>query len=286
MASTLEDHLSNLLHDNPVGMACTVAIVAVLLFLVMRLASPSKPKVFLDPQQFQPLALGRIDTLTHNTKKFVFKLPDPRMRVGLPTGQHITFFAKDSDGKDVYRPYTPVTDDDTPGAVEFVIKLYDQGKMSQVLAKMKVGDTMLMKGPRGRFTYSRNMKRAFGMIAGGTGVTPCYQVACAILKDPKDTTKISLVFGNLSEDDILLRKELDELEQQHPGRFKAYHVLNKAPDGWEGGVGFITKDVLRSRLPPAAPDVMVLRCGPKPMNDAMKGYLDDLGYSEDAQFEF
>jgi hypothetical protein len=162
MASSLEEHLSDLLHDNPLGMAAAVAVLAVLLLLVMRLAAPGKPKTFLDPQQFQPLTLSRIDTLTHNTKRFVFKLPDPRMRVGLPTGQHITFLAKDSDGKDVYRPYTPVTDDDTPGAVEFVIKLYEQGKMSQVLSKMGVGDAMLMKGPRGRFSYKRNMKRAFG----------------------------------------------------------------------------------------------------------------------------
>ncbi|KIZ01915.1 hypothetical protein MNEG_6047 [Monoraphidium neglectum] len=269
MASSLEEHLSDLLHDNPLGMAAAVAVLAVLLLLVMRLAAPGKPKTFLDPQQFQPLTLSRIDTLTHNTKRFVFKLPDPRMRVGLPTGQHITFLAKDSDGKDVYRPYTPVTDDDTPGAVEFVIKLYEQGKMSQVLSKMGVGDAMLMKGPRGRFSYKRNMKRAF-----------------AILKDPADTTKVSVVFGNLSEEDILLRRELEELEQQHPGRFKVYHVLNKAPEGWQGGVGFISKDTLQQRLPPPADDVMVLRCGPKPMNDAMKGYLDALGYAEDAQFEF
>jgi cytochrome-b5 reductase len=39
-------------------------------------------------------------------------------------------------------------------------------------------------------------------------------------------------------------------------------------------------------MPAPAPDVMVLRCGPKPMNDAMKGYLDAIGYGEDAQFEF
>jgi len=55
-----------------------------------------------------------------------------------------------------------VTDDDTLGAVEFVIKVYPQGKMTQVMDKMKVGDTMLMKGPRGRFQYQRNMKRAIG----------------------------------------------------------------------------------------------------------------------------
>lgn len=60
------------------------------------------------------------------------------------------------------RPYTPVTDDDTPGRVEFVIKVYPSGKMTQIMDKMKVGDSMLMKGPRGRFQYTRNMKRAIG----------------------------------------------------------------------------------------------------------------------------
>lgn len=63
-----------------------------------------------------------------------------------------------------YRPYTPVTDDDTLGRVEFVIKVYPGGKMTQIMDKMKVGDSMLMKGPRGRFQYSRNMKRAIGEL--------------------------------------------------------------------------------------------------------------------------
>lgn len=65
------------------------------------------------------------------------------------------------------RPYTPVTDDDTPGRVEFVIKVYPSGKMTQVMDKMKVGDSMLMKGPRGRFQYTRNMKRAIGECEHG-----------------------------------------------------------------------------------------------------------------------
>lgn len=44
-------------------------------------------------------------------------------------------------------------------------------KTPQVLAKMKVGDVMQMKGPRGRFSYTRNMKRAIGACyyTGGSG---------------------------------------------------------------------------------------------------------------------
>ncbi len=58
------------------------------------------------------------------------------------------------------------------------------------------------------------------MLAGGTGVTPMYQVAVAILKDPKDTTLLSLIFANVSEDDILIRQQLDALVQAYPTRFK------------------------------------------------------------------
>jgi NAD(P)H-flavin reductase len=35
-----------------------------------------------------------------------------------------------------------------------------------------------------------------GMVAGGTGITPMLQIASAILKDPKDNTKIKLLFAN------------------------------------------------------------------------------------------
>jgi cytochrome-b5 reductase len=73
------------------------------------------------------------------------------------------------------------------------------------------------------------------MIAGGTGVTPMYQVAAAILKDPHDTTRISLLFGNLTADDILIKQELDALAAAHPKRFSVFYVLNSPPANWTGG---------------------------------------------------
>lgn len=124
------------------------------------------------------------------------------------------------------------------------------------------------------------------MIAGGTGITPMYQVAAAILKDPKDTTQISVLFGNLTVDDILIQQELEQLAAQHPGRFKVHYVLNTPPAKWSGGQGFISKAMIQQHLPEAAADAMVLSCGPKPMVDAMKAYLDELGHAEDNQFAF
>lgn len=52
-------------------------------------------------------------------------------------------------------------------------------------------------------------------IAGGTGITPMLQVASEVLKNPDDKTEVSLIFGNLTEDDILLRKHIDQLAKSH-----------------------------------------------------------------------
>lgn len=60
------------------------------------------------------------------------------------------------------RSYTPVTGDETPGQVTFVIKVYkagvhpkfpEGGKMSQHLDSLDIGDTIDMKGPKGHMSY-------------------------------------------------------------------------------------------------------------------------------------
>ena len=101
-------------------------------------------------------------TLTRWCAPFRFGLPTKNTLLGLPIGQHITFKAKDDDAKDFFRPYTPTTDDDTPGHVDFVIKVYPEGKMSQHLDKMEVGQAMLFKGPKGRYQYQQGSLRAIG----------------------------------------------------------------------------------------------------------------------------
>ena len=51
--------------------------------------------------------------------------------------------------------------------------------------------------------------KKLGMIAGGTGITPMLQIAASILDDPSDTTQVSLLYANQTEDDILVREMLD-----------------------------------------------------------------------------
>ena len=53
------------------------------------------------------------------------------------------------------------------------------------------------------------------------------QVIKKALADPADKTKLTLLFGNISADDILLKPELDALAKQHANRFVVHYTLDK-----------------------------------------------------------
>ncbi|KAK9156493.1 hypothetical protein Scep_003067 [Stephania cephalantha] len=245
-----------------------------------------KPKGSLDPDRFKDFQLVKRTQLSHNVAKFRFSLPTPTSVLGLPIGQHMSCRGKDALGEQVIKPYTPTTLDSDVGFFDLVIKMYPQGRMSHHFREMRVGDYLAVKGPKGRFRYQQGQVRAFGMLAGGSGITPMFQVARAILEDPKDSTKLDLIYANVTFEDILLKEELDTLSSNYPGRFKVYYVLNQPPEGWNGGVGFVSKEMIQEHCPAPADDIKVLRCGPPPMNKAMAAHLDALGYSSEMQFQF
>eukprot|EP00276_Gloeochaete_wittrockiana_P006238 CAMPEP_0184656218 /NCGR_PEP_ID=MMETSP0308-20130426/15984_1 /TAXON_ID=38269 /ORGANISM="Gloeochaete witrockiana, Strain SAG 46.84" /LENGTH=275 /DNA_ID=CAMNT_0027093219 /DNA_START=141 /DNA_END=968 /DNA_ORIENTATION=- len=234
-----------------------------------------------EPRQF-PLVEKIV--LTHNTRLFRFGLPRPDMPLGLPIGQHISLSAN-IEGKDISRPYTPTTLDEDLGHFDLVVKVYEKGQMTQYLDQMAIGNTIGVKGPKGRFQFKHNMKKSFGMIAGGTGITPCLQVVQAVLKDPLDTTEIRLIFANVSADDILLKSTLDKLAAEH-SNFKVYYVVNQAPEGWTGGVGFVSEDLIREFCFPPSEDTMMMLCGPPGMMKAMQGHLDTIGFTKEMIFKF
>ncbi|KAK9715872.1 hypothetical protein RND81_06G195600 [Saponaria officinalis] len=246
----------------------------------------SKNKGSLDPEKFKEFKLVKKTQLSHNVAKFTFALPTPTSVLGLPIGQHISCRGKDSQGEEVMKAYTPTTLDCDVGRFELVIKMYPQGRMSHHFREMRVGDYLSVKGPKGRFKYQPGQVRAFGMLAGGSGITPMYQVSRAILENPKDQTKVHLIYANVTYDDILLKEELDHLAKTYPDRFSVYYVLNQPPEGWKGGVGFVSKEMIKEHCPLPAADIQILRCGPPPMNKAMAAHLEELGYAPEMQFQF
>nr|KYP31503.1 Nitrate reductase [NADH] 2 [Cajanus cajan] len=93
-------------------------------------------------------------------------------------------------------------------------------------------------------------------------------VAQAILKDPEDRTQMHVVYANRTEDDILLREELDAWAREHCDSFKLC-------------VGLITETIMREHLPQPSgeEETLALTCGPPPMIQfAVQPNLEKMGY--------
>jgi cytochrome-b5 reductase len=118
------------------------------------------------------------------------------------------------------------------------------------MASLIVGQSIKVKGPKGAMVYAPNMVKRFGMIAGGTGITPMLQIIRAIIRGRPtgDVTEIDLIFANVGVEDILLREDLDQLAKEDKG-FRVRYVLNNPPEKWDGGVGFVTPEMIQVWLP-------------------------------------
>ena len=101
-----------------------------------------------------------------------------------------------------------------------------------------------------------------GLIAGGSGITPCLQVATALLELDR-TLSISLLYANQTAEDILCQEEIDALCKDN--RFKVWYTVDRPTDDWKYSVGFINEEMCREHLPLPSDDTFIFMCGPPPM---------------------
>lgn len=102
--------------------------------------------------------------------------------------------------------------------------------MSKHIGTLKVGDELALMGPIGHFRYSpEDLSRldSIAMIAGGTGITPVYQILQYLMGLPRGKTKIMLIYANESYEDILLREELETWAKNNPQRLEIVFLLKK-----------------------------------------------------------
>jgi len=126
----------------------------------------------------------------------------------------------------------------------------------------------------------------------------CYKLLKKILSNPADRTNISLIFANHTEEDIILRNQLDDLASTHKN-FKVHYVLSRPSNNWSGDSGFVSRKIVQSYIAPPSDSVLVYICGPpkfvetvsgplgeKGVQGELSGILKELGYNKDIVFKF
>ena len=184
------------------------------------------------------------------------------------------------DGALVSKPYTLRSNPKDALGTEnnsyiLTIKLTNPSYASDFILKTwKEGDRIDISGPLGDFYYQelRDAKHVVA-IAGGSGITPFYSMAAAIVDGVEDFD-MTILYGSRTAEGILLKKEIEELAARSGGRIKVVHILSdEKADGYEHG--FITAELIRKYAPEG--DYSVFMCGPKAMYTFEENEMKKLG---------
>ncbi|GMG31729.1 unnamed protein product [Ambrosiozyma monospora] len=252
----------------------TVAILAV--FLTGQFLYARSKKFVLSADKFQKYELLDKTIISRNSAIYRFALKNEDSRLNIPVGQHLACKVRVADDE-LIRYYTPISNQFDEGFFDILVKSYKDGKVSKKFASLTPGQFVEFKGPVGRISYQPNIAEEIIMIAGGSGITPMLQVIGAIITTPEDRTKVKLIYANETENDILLKDELDEFSGKYPG-FDVEYVLNDPPEKWNAYIGHITKELLEKLLPAPSPKRKIFICGPMEMKKNLLKYTEELGW--------
>ncbi|KAI7847054.1 Oxidoreductase, molybdopterin-binding domain-containing protein [Circinella umbellata] len=258
--------------------------------------SQKKMPPFLNPKQWKQMVLDTKEYLSPSIRifRFVFDEATQQQDFGLPIGHHVYLklpqeqTSRDAPVKTRMRAYTPSRCG--PGFVEFLIKIYfpegntPGGAFTQLLDKLRVGETIDVKGPLGEYEYQgegnyslmrqpSQHTKYICMIAGGTGITPMWQIIDALRHD-REPPHVSLIYCVRTIQDLVLSKEIEQVQQMiGPKKFHIRYILSQKPnDEWQQGVGRLNLKELQDHMFPHENDSsneekMVLLCGGQAMID-------------------
>jgi cytochrome-b5 reductase len=130
----------------------------------------------------------------------------------IPLGFHINVKVV-VEGMVCVRRYTPVhlpalSPIGATPVIDLLVKVYPDGVVSSRIGALRIGDTLDMSTAEGSFNLDELMDDKIGMVAGGTGITPMVDI---LVKRHAQRRHAALLFCNHTEEDILLRSDLDKL---------------------------------------------------------------------------
>lgn len=221
-------------------------------------------KSALHDEQFRPFRFAARKQITPDTFIFRFLLPEGCVFGLRHPGHHVMFRAVIG-GKEVERPYTPVSLLHQRDHVDFVIKVYESGKMTQHINSLRAGSTIEMRGPRGAFSFEAGVVhvgprkapvKELAMVSAGSGITPMLQILRMALLDTAHPVNLTLLFANRTREHIICKAELDKLREAKSDVLRVTYVVSTSTEGdgeHDDTVhGRIDQPMLAKYLPPVS----------------------------------
>jgi len=146
---------------------------------------------------------------TLTTRIFRFSLGNPRAILGHSAGQHLVVRGV-MEGEAVTRQLSILSSPGQRGEFRLCVKLYKEGKLSQIMADWKEGSKVQCRGPFGAFKYQPNSCTRIVMLAQGTGLVPFIPILEQVLGDQEEEGKVRLVYSASNWEEVLCQEEINE----------------------------------------------------------------------------
>ncbi len=150
------------------------------------------------------------------------------------------------------------------------------GRFTDELSRLKVGDSVFVRGPYGSFTFDERKYPDAVFLAGGIGITPFMSIFY-YAADKHLANKLTLIFSNKTLEQTPFLAELENLQTLNPN-FKAVLALTKT---LEPPAPFVTGQIDQALIQQSIGGDFRVKtffiCGPQPFSEAMIRILKSSG---------
>jgi ring-1,2-phenylacetyl-CoA epoxidase subunit PaaE len=225
---------------------------------------------------FHKLSVKSINRETEKSISIAFNLPENlKETFSFSAGQYITL-KTEINGNEVRRDYSLCVSPKS-GELKIAIKEVEDGTFSAYANKtLKIGDTLEVAPPKGRFTFTPNDNKTknIAAFAAGSGITPILSIIKCALEE-ETNSKVILVYGNKTTEDTMFFNEILELQHAYKDRFSVQFVFSQQ-DQDDAIFGRIEKStvnyVIKNQHKHIEVDAYYL-CGPEAMIHMVKDVL-------------
>lgn len=194
-----------------------------------------------------------------NVKSFRFRI---KQDIDFKPGQFF-FVTIKVEGEEETKHFSFSNSPTEKGYIEFT-KRITGSPFSHALDRLKIGDWARLKMPYGVFTFEGKYEKV-AFLSGGIGITPIRSI-CKFVTDLRLPTDMVLLYGNNYEEDIIFRRDLDNLSEINKNIRIVYTLTASDIDTkkWHGRIGYIDDKMIKEEVPDYMERVFYI-CGPPKM---------------------